>query len=202
MSLYRFNGSQKTAEISISNNDYEQIAADKATEVVNQILEDNGYIRLIHKGTNTFPKLDLSNQHVYKFLIKGYNSNCDNHATTVALSSRSTATLYHRRIEAFGTPVSFLTGNTTDKELLHGVINGRTGNMAFTVEGVISLVPNGASSALIQWKSSGRGGDWLEVGASEFGISNYTIPSGTLSIYKHSSNQGGAISTCQVWQIS
>ena len=202
MSLYRLNGSQKIAEISISNSDYEQIAADKATEVVNQILSDNGYIRLIHKGTNTFPKLDLTNQHVYKFLIKGYNSNCDNHATTVDLSSRSAATFYHRRIEASNTTVNYLIGSTTEKELFHGVIPGFGGNLAFTIEGVISLVPNGASSALIQWKSSGRGADWLEIGASEFSITNYTIPSGTLSIHKYTNNQGGAISTCQVWQIS
>lgn len=193
---------KKIAEVSISNNDYEQIASDKATEVVNQTLSNDGYIRLIHKGTNTFPKLDLSNQHVYKFLIKGYNSNCDSHATTVDLLTRSAATFYHRRIEASGNAVNYLTGNTTDKELIHGVIPGLNGNLAFTVEGVISLVPNGASSALIQWKSSGRGADWLEIGASEFGIANYTIPSGTLSIHKYSNNQGGAISTCQVWQIS
>ena len=198
MSLYRFQGKNKVAEISTPSADYEQIATDKATEVTNSILDSGGYVRLIHKGTNNFPKLDLSGNKTYQFLIKGTSSPKGESATTIDLSSRTNSTLWWRRLEQ----ANWLTGNTTTKELFHGIIPGLgDGTYTFFVWGIVGSKAN-SSTALFNWSAIGTGAGWQEVGTSEFDITNYTIPAGTLSIHAYSAGQTGTITSTQVWQLS
>ena len=196
--ITRYEGTDKVAEISISNSDYEQIATDKATEVTNSILDSGGYVRLIHKGTNNFPKLDLSGNKTYQYLIKGTSTIKGGSATSIDLSSRTNSTLYWRRLEQ----ANWLTGDTATKELFHGISPG-LGDATYTffVWGIVGSTAN-SSTALFNWLAIGTGAGWQEVGTSEFQITDYTIPAGTLSIHAYSSGQTGTITSTQVWQLS